>query len=157
MKTLLSRIKSTLLADATLGAYLSQESVKVTSPDLLPDISNALLPFIGVAPLSTSEGWVATGKQDVIHTVKLFVITNLEIIETAIMGDSTKKSILEVVNDVKDVLRAKVFTVDSVNYLSKPTTMSGITYNTAQYGDNVYLFVATMTLTCVRQIDVTVT
>lgn len=157
MKILCNRIKSTLQADATILTYVQPTSIQIVSPDLLPDISDTILPYIGVAPVSTSEKWYATGKIALYHVVRVYIVQQLEIFEAAIVGDSVKPGLFELLDYVKNALRTKYFAVDGTNYLSKPSLISGVRYGTSGYGDSMYCFVATVDLDCQRLADVTVT
>jgi hypothetical protein len=155
MKTLVKRIKATLQADATISSYVQAEAIQIVSADVLPSVSVTLVPFIGVAPVSTSEMWHSSGHKDRIHNVRIFIVQNMEVQETAIVGDSVKKGVLEIVDDVSNAVRAKFFALGGTNYLSKPAEIVGVTFTTAQYGDGVFLFVAQVNLLCVQQIEVT--
>ena len=155
MKTLVTRIKTTLQGDATLSTYVQSSSVQVVSPDLLPDISDTILPFVGIAPVATGEAWRSTGIMDVTHTVRIYIVQQLEVYETAFLGDTTKPSIFELLDYVKDAVRAKFFASGGQNYLSKPSIISNVRYTTSPYGDNIYLLVGAVDLVCIRQITVT--
>ena len=154
MKTLIKRIQTALQTDATISQYVASNSIQVVSPDLLPDISQTALPYIGIAPISTSEAWFSTGIQNVTHIVNIYVCQILEIVETAILGDTVKPGLLELLTYVENATRAKQFASAGVNYLSKPSQIAGVRYSTSPYGDNVFVFVGTITLQCVRQIVV---
>ena len=156
MKELLERIKTNLLLDGTLSTYIKTGAVQVVSPDVLPSIATSFLPFIGVAPLRSSTVWFSTGRKDTTHLVRIFVVQKMEVQELAILGNSTKRGILEIIADVEPVVRAKMFPSGGVNYLSKPSEISDVSYSTMGYGDNLYTIVAQITLTCVRQISVSV-
>ena len=155
MKTLVKRIKSALQADTNISTYVQAEAIQICSSDVLPSVSVSLVPFIGVAPVSTSEMWHSSGHKDRIHNVRIFIVQNMEVQETAIVGDSVKKGVLEIVDDVSNAMRAKFFASGGTNYLSKPSEITGVTYTTAAYGDNIFLFVAQVNLLCVQQIEVT--
>lgn len=156
MKELLERIKTNLLLDGTLSTYIKTGAVQVVSPDVLPSIATSFLPFIGVAPLRSSTVWFSTARKDTTHLVRIFVVQKMEVQELAILGNSTKRGILEIIADVEPVVRAKMFPSSGVNYLSKPSEISDVSYSTMGYGDNLYTIVAQITLTCVRQISVSV-
>lgn len=157
MKTLLQRIKSALQSDATVSTCVSGSSIQIISPDLIPEVAITTVPFIGIAPITTSEAWVSTGMQDSTHMVNIYVCQSLEIQEEAIIGDSSsgKKGLLELISYISSVVRAKFFASGNVNYLSKPSMITGIRYSTSPYGDDVYVFVGTITLQCVVQSNVT--
>lgn len=157
MKTLVQRIKSTLQADATVIANVPSTSILVVSPDVLPDISQTSLPFIGIAPVATSEAWFSTGFLNETHLVRLFVVQSLEVYETSMIGDTVKPSIFELLTMVKNAVRAKYFKDSNQNdYLSKPSVISGVRYTTSPYGDNMFVFVGAIDLQCIRQISATV-
>ena len=151
MKTILSQIKTTLRNSTTLR-YVNK--IEIVSPKLLPDISSSLLPYIGIAPVSTSESWIAQQKEAV-HSVDVYAVIWLQIPESAILGDSVKKGMLEVVDDISSVLRGERLLVNSNYYLSKPIEITNIDYVVAQYGDNAFLLVADISLRCVRRFALT--
>lgn len=152
MKTLLTRIKQLIANDPPLVAMGVRE-VQICPPDTLPDVSNTRVPWIGVAPLSTQEGWVAQRKE-VTHGVAIYSFTFVEEFEKTVIGDtaSGKPGLIEVVNALETALRNQLYS----GYLSKPTEINGIVYQVQQYGDGIYGFVATITLECVRLVDVSI-
>ena len=156
MKTLVKRIKAQLQGDTTITPYVATTSMQIVSPDMLPDIAITATPFIGIAPVSTTEGWFSTGKMNLIHTVRIFIVQSFEVQETAIIGDSVKPSIFELTDLVKDSVRAEFFASGGVNWLSKPAVITNTRYSTPPMGDNYYVFVSAIDLACARQIDVTV-
>lgn len=155
MKELIKRIKDALQGDVTVTANVPSESIHVVSPDMLPDISQTSLPYIGIAPLATSEAWFSTGFMHFTHTVRLFIVQSFEVYETSIVGDSVKPSIFELLDYVKTVVRANFFASGGVNYLEKPALIVGVRYSTAPYGDNAYVFVASIDLQCIQSLQVT--
>lgn len=154
MKAIVDRLKSVLQASAALSAV---KRVELVSPKLLPDISLTLVPFIGIAPVNTSEGWRAQRKE-AIHRVDLYLVNRLEIQESAITGDSVKQGLLEFTANVSNVIRGHrlpATTGGTDYYLSKPIEIKNIEYVTAGYGDNVFLLVATMTIECTTLFNIT--
>lgn len=152
MKTTIKRIKSVLQNNATLSAYIKK--FEFVAPRLLPEIPSSLVPYIGISGITTAESWIAQRKQ-AIHNVELYIVTYLQQTENAIIGDSVKKGLLEVTEDVQSAIRAHRLPENSVNYLSKPIEITGIDYSVASYGDSTYLFVASISLQCVRLFDIT--
>ena len=151
MKTILKRIKSTL--DCTTLSYIKK--FEFCAPRLLPDVPTTLIPYIGIAPISSTESWVAQKKQS-IDTVELYCVTYLQKVESSIIGDSVKKGLLEVVEDVKSVIRGhRLPNESSINYLSKPIEITGTDYSVAGYGGDSYLFVSSIVLQCVRLFSIT--
>uniref|UniRef100_A0A6M3LD93 Uncharacterized protein n=1 Tax=viral metagenome TaxID=1070528 RepID=A0A6M3LD93_9ZZZZ len=153
MQVVLSRVKTQLLTDVSLN-YIKR--IEYVSPRLLPEIPLTMVPYIGIAPMTTSESWVAQRKQQ-IHTFELYCVEYIRISEDAIFGSSAsgKKGILEIVEDVSTSIRAKFLTDSGVHYLSKPTGITNIDYVVAGYGDNVYLIVATIVIQCAELLNVT--
>lgn len=151
MKTTVSRLKTLLNSSATLN-YVKR--FEICSPKLLPDIPSSMVPYIGIAPIGTTESWVAQRKQ-AIHTVDLYAVTYLQIQESAIVGDSVKKGILEIVDDITSVVRGSFLTSESVKYLSKPIEVQSIDYVLTGYGDNTFLLVSSIALQCVRLFEIT--
>ena len=152
MKTTVTRLKTLLQEDATLSSYVKK--VEIVSPKLLPDISNTMVPYIGIAPVNSTETWIAQRKQSTM-IVELYAVILLQQQENAIIGDSVKKGILEIVEDIDTVVRGKFLSSSNVRYLSKPIEITGIDYVTAGYGDNFYLLVASITLQCLKLFDIT--
>ena len=140
METLISSIKTDLSASTIL------KKVEIVTPRTLPDLRTSILPWAGIAPISTNEAWKTNGRKVALHTVEIYCAQWIQKFETAVIGDGALKGILDVVVDVADRVRGDTFS----NYLSKPTDISGIDYSTAGYGDNYYLIVATVTLQCER-------
>lgn len=151
MRTTINRLKSLLSSSATLS-YIKK--FEIVSPKLLPDISSSLVPYIGIAPVNTTESWVAQRKQ-AINNVDVYVVTYLQVPEAAIVGDSVKKGLLEAVEDTLSVVRGSFLPSESVNYLSKPIEVTGVDWISTGYGDNTYLLVANITLQCVRLFNIT--
>ena len=149
MKTLLSRMKAALRADTLLMAYTSSEAIQVVAPDTLPSVATSLIPFIGIAPMGTSESWLAQQKRAV-HSVNLYVVQYMEYPEEAIMGDSVKRGLLEILEDVERIVRGNQFSSEGVNYLAKPTDIVGVSYARGEMGDGIYAIVAVIALTCER-------
>lgn len=152
MKTIVKRLKTVLQNDATLSAYVKR--IEFVSPKLLPDIAQTLVPYIGIAPVNTSESWVAQRKQ-AIHIVDVYAVIYLQQQENSIIGDSVKKGILEIVTDIESAVRGHRLPENSVNYLSKPVEITAVDYVVSGYGDNAYLLVASIQLQCVRLFDIT--
>ena len=148
MKDLLSKIKTVLIDDSTLSPYVKK--VEVVAPRSLPVINESNVPYIGIAPVSSPESWKTNKKKEVIHTVEVYAVYWLQIQETAIIGDSSHKGILQFVEDIKSALRGHTFN----NYLSKPTDLTVSEFTTAGYGDSIYLIVSTITLVCHRIFEV---
>ena len=70
METLLGKIKDTLVA--AQGSTLSYVTkIKIVAP-FLPVIDLGQMPFIGIAPISSPETWVTTGKKEVKSTKNNF-------------------------------------------------------------------------------------
>lgn len=113
-----------------------------------------MVPYIGVAPVRSSEAYVAQRKE-ITHLVDIYAVTYLQVQENAIIGDSVKKGILEIVEDIQTAVRGHRLPEAGVNYLSKPIDISSTEYSIAGYGDQVYLMVASMTLQCVKLITLT--
>ena len=151
MKTVVKQLKTTMQNNATLS-YIKK--FEIVSPKLLPDLSMSLIPYIGIAPVSSSESWIAQRKQ-VVHTVDLYVVDFLQIQESAIIGDTVKPGLLDIVNDVSNIVRGERLPVSGINYLSKPIEITSIDYVVAGYGENVFLLVASMVLQCVRLFNIT--
>lgn len=147
MKSLLERIKQDIKNDAVLASYL--KAVQIVGPDVLPDVSTSLVPFVGIAPISTSESWFAMEQQHV-HTVRLYMIQSLMIKETAIIGTDVDRGLLQMMADVETVVRAKFFARDGLNYLSKPSEITNVDYSLGGYGDQIYTIVGIVTLQCIR-------
>ena len=128
--------------------------MEIVSPRLLPDIASSQVPYIGVAPVSTTESWVAQRKQAV-HKVELYVVTYIQLMENAIIGDTVKPGLLDVVNDIESVIRGERLLINSVYYLSKPIEILSVEYSVTSYGDQFYLFVASLSLDCTRLFNLT--
>lgn len=154
MKTILERIKYIFENDSNLQSYIRK--VEVVSPRLLPEIPVTKVPYIGIAPVRTNETWYAQKKQ-ASHVVELYVVTYIINSEIAILGDTNKQGLLEVVTDVETAIRGHRLDEngDDNFYLAKPIEISGIEYITTPYGDDAYLFVSSLTLQCVRLFDIT--
>jgi len=151
MKTILNRLKTALSTSATLS-YVKK--FEIVSPKLLPDVSSSMVPYIGIAPASTTESWVSQRKQAV-HSVDIYAVIYLQIQESAIIGDSVKKGIIEIVDDIESVVRGHRLPEASVNYLAKPIEISSVDYIVSSYGDNIYLLIASINLQCIRLFDIT--
>lgn len=151
MKTICKQLKTALQADSSLSNI---KRFEIVAPKLLPEIASSQVPFLGIAPVSTSETWVAQRKQAV-HTVDLYIVDFLQIQENAIIGDTVKPGLLELVSSISDVVRGQRLTVDGNFYLAKPIEITGIDYMVTGYGDATYLFVASMSLQCVRVFNIT--
>jgi len=82
------------------------------------------------------------------NLVDLYVVTYLQVAENAIIGDSVKKGLLEITEDVRTAIEVHRLPENSVNYLSKPIVMSPTEYQVAGMGDAIYLMVGSMTLQC---------
>lgn len=147
MKTLLSRMKTALEDNSTLKAYVNK--VQVVSPKALPALSQDTIPFIGLAPMDSPEVWVAQ-KKEVTHTVEVYLILWHLIEEDAILGSDNRKGILDFVTDFESAVRGSFFASSGANYLSKPTDITSVSYTTEPYGDNYYLIIASISLSCVR-------
>jgi len=156
VKTLLSRIKENLRADGVLATYVKSIAIQITSADLLPDVAVTMIPFIGIAPVTSTESFVSTQEKAEVHTVKIQIVNKFDVKEVSILGDSVKKGIKEIIDDVENVIRSKFFPSGGVNYLSKPSEITGVTYTTSPYGDQFYVFVASITLVCEKRIQVSV-
>lgn len=145
MDTLLTNIKTRLVKsrDNVFGTdlrYMPKQSIQKVAPRSLPPLRNDQFPFIGIAPVSSPETWISSGKRKVTHTVELYCVRQYSIQEDAI----TK--LTEFVTDILDVVRNDKFT----DYLSAPCQPSVTGYITTPYGDNIYLIVATISLECRR-------
>lgn len=147
MKTSVTRIKTLLQNSATLNTYIKK--IEIISPRLLPDLTIAQVPYIGIAPVSSSESWVAQMKQSILR-IELYAVNWFQVQEVSIIGDSIKKGILEIVDDVSTVIRGSFLPENSINYLSKPIEITNIDYIVAGYGDNAYLLVSSISLQCVK-------
>lgn len=144
---MLSRIKEDLKNDAVLASYV--KAVEVCGPDVLPDVSKSLVPWIGIAPISSPESWFAMEKE-ITHTVRVYVVHALEIREKSIIGSDQDRGLLDMMADVERVVRARFFARDGQNYLSKPSDIVGVDYVLGGYGDQIYTFVGVITVVCVR-------
>jgi len=153
MKITVTRLKTLLQTTASLS-YVKK--VEIVSPKLLPDISNTMVPYIGIAPVSSSETWIAQKKQSTM-SVEIYAVIFLVQQENAIIGDSVKKGILEIVEDIDVAVRGNFLSSGGVRYLSKPIEIVGIDYVVSGYGDNFYLLVASINLQCVKLFDITLT
>lgn len=148
MKTLLARMKTALIADTTLSEYVTE--VQVVAPGSIPPLSQNIISFIGLAPITSPEAWKAQ-KKEVIHTVEAYLVTYYTVLEDAIIGTDNSKGMLDFISDFENVVRANFFPDDSGNYyLSKPTDITNVEYTTANYGENFYLLIATVTMLCPR-------
>ncbi len=151
MKSTVKQIKSVLSSHSTLS-YIKK--FEIVSPRLLPDISSTQVPYVGIAPLSTSESWVAQRKQ-AIHRVEIYIVNYIQLMENSIIGDTVKPGLLDVVNDVESVIRGHRLPIDGTNYLSKPIEINSVDYSVTTYGDQFYLFVASLSLECIRLFNIT--
>lgn len=152
MKTILTRLQTIIQTNSTLS-YIKK--TEIVSPKLLPDISQTMVPYIGLAPISTSESWIAQRKE-AINNVDLYIVNFLQQQENAIIGNTTKKGLLEIVEDVESVIRGHRLPDGSGNYyLSKPIEITNVDYVVSGYGDNVYLLVASLFLNCTRIFNIT--
>ncbi|GAF99546.1 unnamed protein product [marine sediment metagenome] len=148
MRTLIGRMKTVLQSDGTLSGYVKK--VEITAPRTLPEIKTTTVPWIGIAPVNSPESWYSNGKKQVFHTVELYLVHWYKLQEVSIYGDGNKAGILELIEDTISAVRGNYFASGAVNYLDKPTDITNIEYTTAGYGDNVFLIVATITLSCQR-------
>ena len=140
METLLSRIKTQVETSTII------QKTEIVSPRALPDLRHTVLPWVGIAPISTGEQWKTNARKEATHIVELYCCQYIQKLETAVIGDATLKGILDIVDEVNSKIRGETFT----SYLSAPADITGIDYATAGYGDNYYLIVATITLLCRR-------
>lgn len=143
MDTLITNIKAVLVADRDGGGtlnYMPEQSIQKVAPKALPPLRNDQLPFVGIAPLTSPEIWITSGKREVTHTVELYCVRQYTIQE-----DSVER-FLEFVTDVLSVVRNERFS----SYIDAPATPNVIDYSTAPYGDNIYIIVATIQLECRR-------
>ena len=147
MKTLLQRIKTALQDNATLASYI--KGIQIVAPNTLPDLSSSLVPWLGVAPVSSSEIWKSNAQKEVTHLVDIYVVQYLQIQETSILGSGSDRGLLDVLNDTETVVRGNYFSVAG-DYLSKPADVIRVSYTTAGYGDNIFLIVSTISLSCAR-------
>jgi len=142
MDTLLTNIKTVLTTARISGdlTYMPAQSIQKVAPKSLPPLRNDQFPFIGIAPISSPETWITSGKREVTHTVELYC-ARLYVIQE----DSVTK-ITEFITDVLGAVRNNKFS----DYLSAPCQPSVNNYITSPYGDNIYLIVATISLECRR-------
>ena len=144
METLLGKIKDTLVA--AQGSTLSYVTkIKIVAP-FLPVIDLGQMPFIGIAPISSPETWVTTGKKEVIHTVEIYAVIQYKQQGYSVIGYGDKKGITDLAKDISTVLRNRRFD----DYLSKPTDLEVSEYVTTPYDDNAFLLVASLKLECAR-------
>lgn len=148
METILSRAKAVIQNDSTLSVYI--KGVAICSPATIPDLTNSLVPWIGLAPLSSPEAWRSNKKKTVTHVIEVYVVNFLRVEESSLIGVGGLKGLLDIVNDVSSALRGNTFT----DYLSRPADIIGVVYNTSPYGEGIYLIVATISLQCERIFDV---
>lgn len=141
MITLLNNIKSTLeTAKATTLLYMPSQSIQKVAPGTIPPLRKDQFPFCGIAPVSSPERWISSGKREVTHTVELYCARIYNIQE-----DALDKAI-EHVENILSVVRNNKFS----DYLSAPTQPSVTGYVTEPYGDNIYIVIATVQLECRR-------
>lgn len=141
MKTLLDNIKTALNdARGSTLSYMPAQSIQKVAPGSLPPLRRDQLPFVGIAPLSSPETWITSGKREVVHTVELYCVRMYNIQEDGVV------EALEHVENVVGVVRNNLFS----NYLSAPAQPSVTGYVTEPYGDNIYIVIATVQLECRR-------
>ena len=78
--------------------------------------------------------------------------------ENSIIGDSVKKGLLEITEDVENAIRGNRLptTLGGTDYyLSKPIEIKNVDYTVAGYGGDSYLFVASFVLECVKLFNIT--
>lgn len=149
MKTLLTRMKSAVQGNTTLNSYVDASNVRVVAPRALPLLAQDSIPFIGLAPIDSPEVWVAQ-KKEVTHIIEAYLVLWHLLEEDSIIGSDARKGILDLIADFEAAVRGSFFASEGVNYLSKPTDITGVSYTTEPYGDDYYLIIATVTLSCVR-------
>ncbi len=143
MKILTDRIKALLVNNRDTGGvlnYVPPKGIQKVETGVIPTTSKAKFPFIGIAPVSSPERWVSSGKREVTHTVEIYCVRDFRIV-----GQAVDKS-MEFVEDVVSILRNERFS----NYLDAPAQPSVQPYITTPYGDNIFLIVATIQLECRR-------
>ena len=150
MKTILERLKALGESDSTLIDYVQRQ--EICAPRTLPDLALAQVPFIGYAPINSPEQWVAQRKEAT-HTVEAYLVLLHTVQETAILGSDQKVGLLDFVANFESAVRGSFLPDpdDSTDYyLSKPLDITGVDYTTAPYGDNYFLLISTITLSCIR-------
>ena len=141
MNTLITKIKTYLEGKRTDGTInIPEQAIQKVAPNSIPPLRNDQMPFIGIAPISSNESWITTGKRNVVHMVDLYCA-----IKYTVQEDEVTK-MLELVEDIEDVIRNQKFD----DYLSAPAQLSVPNYVTTPYGDNIYLIIATISVECRR-------
>jgi len=150
MKTVLERLKVLGEESSVLQDYVVKQ--EIVAPRTLPSLALAQVPFIGYAPIASPEQWVAQRKEAT-HTVEAYLVLLHTVQESAILGSDQKVGLLDFVANFEDVVRGSFLPPqdDATDYyLSKPLDITGVDYETAPYGDNFFLLIATVSLRCVR-------
>jgi len=150
MKTILARMKVAVKEDSTLQSYMNARNVKTVAPRTLPLVGQDNMPFVGLAPMNAPEEWKAQRKE-ALNTIEAYLVLLYQVEEDAIIGTDNKKGILEFVSDFENVVRGSFWPdADGVAYLSKPTDITNVEFGGEDWGDNYYLIISTITLSCIR-------
>ena len=157
MKTTVSRIKSLVTSKMDSGDTLSYvKSVEVIHPDIvLTSLTIAGMPKVCVYPEESSEKWIATKRKEEVNMVGLYAILSFHTRETSIIGDATRKGILDFVEDLKGVLRGDRLQLGGTPYLSFPIEVESTEFADPVAHQNAHLLVAKIMLRCARIITVT--
>ena len=122
MITILKEIKNELIKNLS-GQY----TISITAPDVAENIDIPLdgLPFIAVAPLSTSRAVQSTRHILPTHQIQIKVLDHFPFKEETVVGGTANKGIIGHVNDMvkivefntlSDYLRKGAMTVESISY-----------------------------------------
>lgn len=125
------------------------KKVEIVLPRILPALMITDVPWVGVAPILTPEEWKAMRKEAT-DSFEIYVVTDIQLRETAIMGDDNLQGSLDIVSLVAETLRGETFNND----LARPIDMEIMDYELAQFGDGYYVFVPTIRVTCKRLFNV---
>ena len=145
MKTTADRLKTLLQDNTTLKTKFKK--VEHVGVQTLGAINRENVPYLGIAWTGTKERWLAQKRENT-HTFDIYIITHLQIKETAIVGDTAFDGMLTLVSDVMTALRNTTLT----SYLDKPADITTVTPTRLELGDNYYLFVTVLALECVKVI-----
>jgi len=125
------------------------KKVQITLPRLLPPLMDTDVPYVGIAPSLTPESWKEMRKEAV-DQIELYVVTEMQLRESAIMGGSGLDGSLDILADITDLLRGETFN----NQLERPLDMSATDYEAPQMSEGYYVFVPSVQLTCKRLFNV---
>ena len=148
MKTILTRMQALLKNDPSVAQYA--KGVQVTAPSTIPQLTSSLTPWVGIAPVNSVERDFAM-RRETTYTIEVYVVNFVQKSESAMMGVGGLQGLLDMIGYVGNALRDQYFRdSDGIDYLSKPVQLTRTAYETASYGDNYYLLVATIGLDMVR-------